>query len=190
MNPLRWTIHLLFTMGPLKFAAWSSGLETPKMHRTENKEDKIRLAPSVICEWSENVENSNAAHLKFCASAGFDIFRSEPLPHFDQSQAFSLIDVKHSLMTETERKKNYQVKCHVVSLQEMRSARKYSRASGGEGSTALVSSTNGTISAIMLVKSLLRGSIKTAPAALTVTDRIVLVALLFEMQKKLKYLRV
>lgn len=39
------------------------------------------------------------AHLKLCASAGFDIFRGEPLPHFDQSQAFGLINVKHSLVT-------------------------------------------------------------------------------------------
>lgn len=47
--------------------------------------------------------NGNTTHLKVHASAGFDIFRSEPLPHFDQSQAFSLIDVEHSLV-RTERK--------------------------------------------------------------------------------------
>lgn len=50
--------------------------------------------------------NDNAIHLKICASAGFDIFRSEPLPQLDQSQAFSLIDVKHSLVTrQTERER-------------------------------------------------------------------------------------
>lgn len=67
--------------------------------------------------------NGNTAHLKICASAGFDIFRSEPLPHFDQSQAFSLMDVEHSLVrTETDRKKNYQVKYHVVGLHKMTTA--------------------------------------------------------------------
>lgn len=67
--------------------------------------------------------NGNTTHLKAGASAGFDIFRSEPLPHFDQSQAFSLIDVEHSLVrTETESKKNSQVKCHVVGLHKMMTA--------------------------------------------------------------------
>lgn len=67
--------------------------------------------------------NGNTTHLKVRASAGFDVFRSEPLPHFDQSQAFGLINVEHSLVsTETERKKNYQVKRHVVGLHEMMTA--------------------------------------------------------------------
>lgn len=45
-------------------------------------------------------------YLKICASACLDILRSEPLPHFYQSQAFCLVYIKHSLVnrrTETER---------------------------------------------------------------------------------------
>lgn len=91
-------MHHGFITGPLKFAAWSSGLETPKLYQTDDK-DKMRFSPSVICELSDNMANANNTHLELCASAGFDVFRGEPLPHFDQSQAFGLIDVKHSLVT-------------------------------------------------------------------------------------------
>lgn len=50
--------------------------------------------------------NANTTHPEICASAGFDIFRSESLPQLDQSQALSLIDVKHSLVTrQTERER-------------------------------------------------------------------------------------
>lgn len=60
-------------------------------------------------------------YLKTCASACLDILRSEPLPHFYQSQAFCPVYIKHSLVnrrTETEK-------------EEMRRERKEERKGGG-----------------------------------------------------------
>lgn len=46
-------LTFLEVQGPLKFAAWSSGLETPKQHQTDDKEDKMRFSTSVICKLDE-----------------------------------------------------------------------------------------------------------------------------------------
>lgn len=113
--------------------------------------------------------NGNTTHLKICASAGFDIFRSEPLPHFDQSQAFSLIDIEHSLVSRDRKKEELssKISCSRPPRNDD------SRASGEVGSSALVSSTKGKIMCNYV------GLKKTAPLP-TVKGRTVLVALLFD----------
>lgn len=69
--------------------------ETPNRPRGGKRHLKVKIL---------QVERSLASvartitYLKICASACLDILRSEPLPHFYQSQAFCLVYIKHGLV--------------------------------------------------------------------------------------------